>query len=182
MILLESILTGFGIVIPILSLVKTSNLKTIAVKDLFVLTAVQMVRITGIVYAIMFLVQTYEIYSNRAQNSWPGATENMLFGAYWFVYWFPPAMSLLLSQLFWVKKLYYKNMPRIVLALFLLVLPSTRLMVLIASMGKGEMNAIKFSSVTPFSALEVALNIIVFIFITFAVMLSSGKLKKIYQR
>lgn len=182
MILLQSILMGFGIVIPILSLVRTSNLKTIAVKDLFILTAVQMVRIAGILYAIVFLVQTYEMYNARAENSWPGAIENMLFGPYWFVYWFPPAMTLLLSQLFWIKKLYYKTVARIVLALFLLVLPSARLMVFIANMGKGEMNAIKFSSVTPFSALEAALNIIVFIFITFAVMLSSGKLKKIYQR
>lgn len=181
MILLQSILTGFGIVIPIFALIRTSNLKTIAVKDLFILTAVQMVRLAGILYAIVFLVQTYEMYSARTENPWPTATEHMLFGSYWFVYWFPPAMSVLLSQLFWIKKLYHKSSSRIVLALFLLILPSTRLMVFIANLGKGEMNAIKFSLVTPFSIVEVLLNIIVFIFITFAVMLSSGKLKKIFS-
>ena len=181
MLLLESILTGFGIVIPILALIRTSNLKTIAVKDLFILTAVQMVRLAGILYAVVFLVHTLVMYNGRAENPWPTATEQMLFGPYWFVYWFPPAMSVLLSQLFWIKKLYHKSAPRIVLALFLLILPSTRLMVFIANLGKGEMNVIKFSSVTPFSIVEVLLNIIVFIFITFAVMLAGGKLKKIYS-
>ncbi len=52
-ILLKSVFVGFGFVIPILALIRTSNIKAIAVKDLFILTAVQAVRIAGIFYFLL---------------------------------------------------------------------------------------------------------------------------------
>ena len=179
-ILLRSIFIGFGFVIPVISFLKTSDLKKLHIKDLFVLTAVQAVRIGGILYTILFIVQSCLMYSNKNETAWPGSVDYMFFGTYWFVYWFPPAMFLLLSQLLWIKKLYLKKTFLIILSLFLLMLPSYRTIAFIVNIGKG-MDAIKFSVVTPFSILEFVLNIIVFIFIIFTIMLAGNKFKKIKE-
>jgi hypothetical protein len=175
--LLQSILTGFGIVIPIFALIRTSNLKTIAVKDLFILTAVQMVRLAGIAYFILWLITTWE--QNNELSDAPIPFKDRLFGPYWLPLLFAPVMTLVLSQLFWIKKLYMKKAALITFALLLLILPSQRVMFFVTSLHRDYLPS-SWSITTGNMFIQTALNIIVFIFITFAVMLSSGKLKKIF--
>ena len=82
-IILESIFVGFGIVIPVLSLIRTSNLKTIEVKDLFILTAVQMVRLAGILYIILFAAQAIGWYSGEPEDDFERRMKMMMFSASW---------------------------------------------------------------------------------------------------
>lgn len=176
MILLQSILTGFGIVIPILALIRTSNIKTIAVKDLFILTAVQMVRLAGIAYFILWVIRTWE------QNNIDMDTfrfEEHLFGPYWLATIFSPVMALLLSQLFWIKRLYMKKAALVTFSLLLLILSSQRAMIFVTTFYRNYLPT-SWSMRTGSIFIEIALNIIVFIFITFSVMLAGGKLKKIF--
>lgn len=175
--ILKSIFVGFGIVIPILALVKTSSLRAIEVKQLFILTAVQTVRVAGIPYIILFLVQTYFLYNTRPLSIWPDAAEAMLFGPYWLT-WFSPLMYFLLSQLLWVKKLYIKRYALVTMSLFLLILPSRRFLMFIQVWYRDYLpSSWAMYTINPF--IEVLLNIIVFTFVIFTIMLANGKFKKI---
>lgn len=177
MILLESILTGFGIIIPILSLIRTSNIKTIAIKDLFILTGIQMVRLAGIAYFVLWFIRM------REQNDIDMDTfrfEEHVFGPYWLAIIFSPIMALVLSQLFWIKKLYMKKAALVTFSSLLLILSSQRAMIFVTTFYRDYLPT-SWSMRTGSIFIEIALNIIVFIFITFAVMLAGGKLKKIYS-
>jgi hypothetical protein len=176
-VLAHSVFTGFGIVIPVVALLRTSNLKKIAVKEAFVLTAVQVLRVAGILYFILWLADTY-IAMESLQGVNAIDTSNRLFGTYSFAYWFSPLMYLLLSQLFWIKKLYIKKAPLITLALMLLILPSQRLLIIITSFHRDYLPS-SWVMYQGSIVLQVVLNIIVFIFIVFTVMLAGGKLKKV---
>jgi hypothetical protein len=62
--LLRSVFIGFGFLIPILAVMKTSDLKKLEFKDLFILTAIQLVRIAGILYFILGAVAVYPLFFN----------------------------------------------------------------------------------------------------------------------
>lgn len=181
-IILESIFIGFGIVIPIFVLaMRTSNLKAIAFKELFILTAVQTVRIAGILYFVLWLVHSWEQYND------PVVTGGMpfkdkLFGPFWLVYLFSPLMKFFLSQLFWIKKLYFKKAALITFALLLVILPSQRVLVFVASLNSKDYLPSAWSLSTGDMLIEIALNIVVFIFIVIPILLGSGKLKKILEK
>lgn len=168
-ILLTSIFIGFGVVVPIVALLKTSNIEKLKVKELFILTAVQAVRVGGILYFLLFLVDTY--------LNWNYVK---LYGDQWLYYWFSPLMSLLLSQLFWIKKLYMKKPALITLALFLLIFPSQRLLLMLRNLHRNYLPA-TWSVFQMNPLIELLLNIIVFIFIIITIMLAGGKLKKIKE-
>lgn len=176
-ILLRSVFVGFGFVIPILALIKTSNLKALEVKDLFILTAVQAIRVSGIIYFVLALVAAYPYFA----NSGPVGNVNVDFTGYGLTMLFSPLMYLLLSQLFWIKKLYMKKTALITLSILLLILPSHRLMMYVSSFSGSDKDYLPGSwtmSVQTFSpAIEFLLNIIVFIFIIFTIILLGGKLK-----
>lgn len=172
-IILESIFVGFGIVIPILSLIRTSNLKAIEVKDLFVLTGVQMVRVAGILYFILSLVN-FGIQYNESPGTFSAPFSTILF-SYILSLLYTPVMTLVLSQLFWIKKLYMKKAALITLALLLLILPSQRILLLLTqASGKYLPDGTETGTLL----LRLLLNIIVFIFVTFTIILAGGKLKK----
>lgn len=176
--LLKSIFVGFSFIIPILIFVKTSNLKALRLKDMFVLTSVQVVRVAGILYAVFFLLNTYLIYLDRANaGEWgPWSVKIMLFGEHSIMYWFPPLMFVLLSQLFWIKRVYVKKPILVVIAILMLILPSYRLVLFFINLGKGY-NSIIWTFYPPATPFEIALNIIVYIFIVFTILLIGGKLK-----
>ena len=84
-------------------------------------------------------------------------------------------MTLVLSQLFWIKKLYMKKAALITLALLLLILPSQRILLLLTqASGKYLPDGTETGTLL----LRLLLNIIVFIFVTFTIILAGGKLKK----
>lgn len=179
--ILGSIFIGFGFVIPIVALLKTSDLKKLKFKELFILTAVQAVRVSGIIYFVLWLVQMYFLYSKHLED--PAeiySFENRLFGPYWLIYWFPPLMYLLLSQLFWIKKLYLRKPALITLCVLLLVLPSQRFLIFITAFHRDYLPS-SWSMCQSDLIVEFALNIIVFIFIIITIMLAGNKFKHIKQ-
>ena len=168
--ILKSIFVGFGFIMPILALIRTSNLKALEVKDLFILTAVQAVRVSGIVYFILAAKDAYFVYSDGVSYE----HTNVSAGAYWFYVFFSPLMYLVITQCFWIKKLYMKKPALITLSLLLLVLPSSFFMLFLKADTYMPLIKLMFS-VGNLSAF--LLNIIVFIFITFTIILLGGKLK-----
>jgi hypothetical protein len=175
---LESLFVGFGILIPIVSLLKTSKLKNLAVKELFILQAVQAIRIGGIFYAVLHLPDVYRVYFQTtsiegavARVSYPAQMQLQMF--------FKPAVYLLLTQLFWIRKLYMKKVALVVFALFLLIIPfwfdiSNLLRGYEASYHQPDSGLI-WGTI----AKRALLNIVVFFFTVFTLMQLGGKLKKI---
>lgn len=172
--LLHSVFVGFGIVIPIVALLRTSNLKKLAVKEAFVLTSVQVLRLAGILNFILFCIDAYLQYRASTQGVGNVSVQSPMFGEYWAYYWFSPLMYLLLSQLFWLKKLYIKKAALITLAIMMLILPSQKLLLMLTSFNKDLLPGM---AIIP----EILLNIIIFIFMVFAVMTATGKVKKLAE-
>ena len=178
-ILLKSVFVGFGFVIPILALIRTSNIKAIAVKDLFILTAVQAVRIAGIFYFLLAAKDAYTYFFDGTSYT----TSNVSAPAYMLFTFFPPAMTVVLSQLFWIKKLYMKKAALITFALLLLILPSDLFVRYLSHWALGTygslwLNFPAFPGLLSYGLL----NIMVFIFIIFIIMLAGGKLKAIADK
>jgi hypothetical protein len=180
--LLLSVFTGFGIVIPIVALLHTSNLKKIAVKEAFILSAVQVLRVSGILYFILFCVDAYLQYQAMHGGNQAVVVQSPLFNEYWFASWGGPLMYLLLSQLFWIKRLYIKKTALITLAIMLLILPSQRVITFITfSMLSNDYLPSSWTMHYGTTILQVLLNVVVFIFVVFAVMAGTGKLKKLAE-
>ncbi len=171
---------GFGIIIPVVALIKTSNLKAIVFKDLFILTGVQMVRLAGIFYFIVWGLQLWQQSTALASTSNVSFTD-LIFGPYWLMYLFSPVMRLLLSQLFWIKKIYFKKATLITVALLLLIVPSQRILMFVTSLHRDYLPG-SWSMSTGDMITETILNIVVFIFVTITIMLAGGKLKKIIDK
>lgn len=171
-ILLKSIFVGFGFLIPVFALIKTSNLKTLEFKDLFILTAVHMVRIGGIFYFLLAAKDAYMQYADGTSYT----TANVSNPVYMLYMYYPPVITLVLSQLFWIKKLYMKKAALITLALLLLILPSHFALRLMNSLQNDYLPGSWYIT-TGDMLKEGALNIIVFFFLAFAIM-SFGRLRK----
>lgn len=172
--LLLSIFIGFGIVIPILSTVKSSNLKTIEFKSLFVLTAVQLVRISGILYFVLWLLDLYRNYAQYDTNK--QGVDYTLFGPLWLVFWMPPILYFLISQIFWFKKIYTKKSALITFSILLFILPFQKLWIILSGLF-NEYHRVTEASPAFTVAAGVALNIVIFVFLVFTLVLMSGKLK-----
>lgn len=180
-ILLTSIFIGFGIVVPILALLKTSDLTRLRFKELFILTAVQAVRVGGVLYFLLFAIEVLTVYFEA------GYTHFSYAGPYWLYYWFPPVIYLALTQLLWIKKLFMNRWTLITLSLLMLILPSRRFISFLVSLFQNDYlpsSWTMFIDKNPFTFnpyLQFILNIIVFIFIIFTIMLAGNKFKKIKE-
>ncbi|MFD2602549.1 hypothetical protein [Flavobacterium suzhouense] len=170
-ILLKSIFVGFGFIIPILTLLRISDIKTLQIKDLFILTAVQTVRISGIIYFILAAVAVYPLLMH--DNSMAGNVK-VDFGGFAMYILFSPIMTLVITQLFWIKRLYMKKGSRITLSFMLLLLPSAVFLAIAKS--QDFMPALKATLSGP-EILKTLISCIIFIFITFTIILMGGKLK-----
>jgi hypothetical protein len=174
--ILGSIFIGFGFVIPIIALLKTSNLKKLKFKELFILTAVQAVRIAGIIYFLRFVAEA-AFYYKVNDNSWYLFLE---------VYsWLLPMIYLFLSQLLWIKKIYTNKIVLVLFSLLMLLSPliyQTWFYLYYASiLNEGEFIGISSLIETTYSLVGLVLNIIVFIFIIITIMLAGNKFKHIKQ-
>lgn len=172
-ILLKSIFVGFGIIIPILALIKTSHLKALEFKDLFILTAVQAVRIAGIFYFILAAKDAYAYFFDGTSYM----ASNVAGSVYILHTFLPPVITLLLTQLFWIKKLYMKKAALITFALLLVILPSQRVMFFVTSLHRDYLPS-SWSMDPVDMIIEALLNIIVFIFIIIPIIVAGGKLRK----
>jgi len=172
--LLLSVFIGFGIVVPILSGARSSNLKTIEFKNLFILTAVQLVRISGILYFVLWLLDLYKNYAQYDTNK-PGV-DYTLFGSLWLVFWMPPILYFLLSQVLWFKKIYTRKVPLITFSILLFILPFQKLWIIISGLF-NEYHRLTEPSPAFTVIAGVALNVIIFTFLVITLILMSGKLK-----
>lgn len=172
--ILGSIFIGFGFVIPIVALLKTSNLKKLKFKELFILTAVQAVRVSGILYFLRFLAEAI-FYYKVGDNSW-----YLFLEAY---SWLLPMIYLFLSQLFWIKKIYTNKILLVLLSLLMLLSPlmyEIWFYLYYASIfNEGEFIGVSSLIETTYSLVGLVLNFIVFIFIIIAIMLAGNKFKHI---
>jgi hypothetical protein len=170
-IMLRSIFIGFGFIIPILSLIRTSNLKVIEFKQLFTLTAVKTIKVAGILYFVLWVAQVADAHFSKTN------AQVDFMGPYWIYYWYSPLMYLLLTQLFWIKKLHIKKAALITLGLLLLILPSQPFLLYITASRETDYLLHKWSLTAGTMALELLLCIIVFIFIIFTIILIGNKFK-----
>lgn len=174
LLLITTFFTGFGIVIPVLCFVKTKHLQKIEFKNLFILTAVQAVRIVGILYVVLWVVDKYLEHINPSYDiSHHVGIWDRLTGPYWFIELFPPVGFLLLSQLFWVKKVYHNKILLVVAALLLFVMSLHRMLVYTFAYGQALQEGYIW---------QLLISCIIFIFTTFTIILATGKLKTILKQ
>ena len=105
----------------------------------------------------------------------------MMFSASWLYVWYKPLVLLLLTQVFWIKRLYSRKAPRIIFAILLLVLPtlaSQQFIMTVISLHRDEFLPGGWFMGMETTLLRYLLNVIVFIFVTFTIILAGGKLKK----
>jgi hypothetical protein len=175
-VILGSIFIGFGFVIPIVALLKTSDLTRLKFKELFILTAVQAVRIAGIFYVLIFIAKaSFNYYVN--DNSWYLFLE---------VYsWLLPLLYLIFTQLFWIKKVYLNKIVLVLLSLLIFLSPLASAawfyLYYTSILNEGEFIGTSSLIETSYSLPGVVLNIIVFIFIIITIMLAGNKFKQIKQ-
>lgn len=173
--ILRSIFIGFGFVVPIVTLLRTSDLKKLKFKELFILTAVQAVRVAGILNFVLFAIEVIADYYNKYLVLNYG-------GSFLLYYLYPPLMCLLLTQLFWIKKLYIKKPALISFSLLLLLLPSKTFLFFIRKLTTYNISITEsWYQSSNHSLTEFILNIIVFIFIIITIMLAGNKFKHIKQ-
>lgn len=181
--LFTSLFMGFGVLVPFLSVIKTSNLKGIHFKELFILQGVQAVRFAGILNLLLQMPLMYNLYAlqqpqeNGVQVSIQGGNlEN-----YGWAIFYGPVVYFVLSQLLWIKKLYMHKILLIIFSLVLLILPSQLVLDFWVSLSFTHYSSVhrltQFGSV----GLQLLLSVIVFFFTTFMLMQFTGKMKKVVE-
>ncbi|MDV6169042.1 hypothetical protein R1T16_11435 [Flavobacterium sp. DG1-102-2] len=170
--LLRSVFIGFGFLIPLFAVMRTSDLKKLEFKDLFILTAVQLVRISGILYFVLAAVAAYPLFFSTGPAA-AGAVKVDLSG-FGMQIIIAPVITLLITQFFWFKKLYMKRKALIVLPLLLLIIPSALFIKIAQSQDFAPVLKAAFSWQEIVKAI---ISIIIFFFITFTIVLLGGKLK-----
>ncbi len=171
-ILLKSIFVGFGFVIPLLVLIKTKKTEATSLKEVFITSAIQLLIFSGIVYFILAAKDAYFLYFNNTSHKYINVQDNN----YLFYLLFQPFVYLLLSQVFWIKKLRIKKIALITFSLLLLIVPSQWLFAIFTSFHKDYLPSSMSMNILAV-VLEVVLNIVVFIFINITIMAAKGKLK-----
>ena len=186
-IILESILVGFGLLIPIVAFIRTPHYKAIGRKELFILTAVQMARIAGIIYFFQMILKAYFFHINKDMIIASIEATGKVFDERYFMFvWFKPLMVLLLTQLLWIKKFYQKKAILVSLALLLFLLPFVlpsmgrileHFVILVSSFHRDYLPD-SWSLSYGISAVELLLNIVLFASIVFAIILIKRRLNK----
>ncbi len=166
--LLQAVITGFGIVVPLICLIRSSTLKNIAFKEAFILTAVQVIRILGIINFIANGIFVWQHSQSMGKDKTAFILSELM----------PALLCLVITQCFWIKKLYHKKAALVTLSLLLLILPSKWLLAYAVSMDKKFLpDAVAAKNLV----LAGALGAVVFFFLVFMVMSVSGRLKKLQE-
>jgi len=173
---IDGLFIGFCIVIPILSFIKT-NLKTLHLKELFILQAIKAVRIAGILYALTYLHEVNLVYFQKASAADAIAPAKLLPSAYLSYMFYPPLAYLLLTQLLWIKKAYTNKAALLILCLILLIAPQWFFIMFLLHIS--EMDYYQPDSLLLLGNMlrNTFQGLFVLFSITFILMLLSGKLK-----
>jgi len=177
--LLKSILVGFSFVMPVVCLLKTSNLKLIRNRDLFILVSVKLLRFVGILYFVFIVKDLFIEYFDQTSY----LQTNTSYEVYIYYTLYTPLLYLILSQLLWFKKMYMNKVALAVLSMLMIILSSQMFLTVMSNLFSSHNDYLPSSwrmyvlgfNINPI--VEIALNIIVYIFITFTIILMGGKLK-----
>ena len=173
-IFVESLFVGFGILVPIITLIKTANLKALRLKELFILQAVQVARIAGICYVLLQVPVFYDAWQlQKSGITVPGG----IFSYFGLMLFYSPVFYLIISQCFWFKKLYIKKAALITMSILLLIIPSQQFMYFITSYFRTDYLPSSWTMYTGSLAIKTAINVVMFFCTIFVVMQVSGKLK-----
>lgn len=179
--LFTSLFMGFGVLVPLFSFIKTSNLKGIHFKELFILQGVQAVRFAGILNLALQMPLMYNLYALQQpqENGVKVSIQGGNLENYGWAIFYGPVVYFVLSQLLWIKKLYMHKILLIIFSLVLLILPSQLVLDFWVSLSFTHYSSVhrltQFGSV----GLQLLLSVIVFFFTTFMLMQFTGKMKKV---
>ena len=120
---IDGLFIGFGILLPIFCLIKTGNLKTLHLKEIFILTAVRIIRISGIIYALLHLPDLYLTYLDQTGYEQTAVVGDLVPRQILLFRFYPPVAYLVFTQLLWFKKLYLHKAILIVFSILLLTVP-----------------------------------------------------------
>ncbi|NDI99540.1 hypothetical protein GWA97_10685 [Flavobacterium sp. LaA7.5] len=141
-------------------------------KETFIVTAIKLLLFSGIIYFILAAKDAYFLYFNGTSYE----HFNVQYKDYLFYLLFQPFIYLLLSQVFWIKKLRTNKAALITFSVLLLIVPSQWLFSMVTAFHKDYFPGSVSESILT-TVLQVVLNIVVFIFINITIMMTKGELK-----
>jgi len=103
--LLRTFFIGFGFIVPALLFVKPK--KTPEFKKLFITVSIQIIRLIGIIYFALWVMDAKAATSVSAVAGGYSLTVGPPFylGESFYIYWLTPLIFLLTTQLLWINKI-----------------------------------------------------------------------------
>jgi hypothetical protein len=176
-ILLRTFFVGFGFIVPALLFVKPNKMPEF--KKMFVDTAIQVVRVAGLLYTVFWLLDAYNATSPKpAGEYFISAGPLFYLGQNFYIYWLTPLIFLLATQLLWVPAV-KRNKFIIGLLALLILLNSFNVFSLLLSQAKITLPIVWGwpTHDNGMFAIAILLHLFMFFSIVFTLMLVSGKLK-----
>ena len=176
--LLRTFFVGFGFIIPILLFVKPH--KAPGFKKLFAATSIQIIRIVGLLYFALWVLDAHTGTSIDAVAGGYAITSGPPFylGRPFYIYWLTPLVFLLTTQLLWIPKI-RDNKMLVSLFSLLMLINSFNLFTLALAKLKITMPMVWAwpSPDNGMFAVALILHLFMFACIVFTTMVVSGKLK-----
>jgi hypothetical protein len=177
--LLRTFFVGFGFFIPALLFVKPK--KTPELKRLFIETSTQIIRLIGILYFILWVLDAHTGTSVAPVEGGYSVVAGPPFylGGSFYVYWLTPLLFLLTTQLLWVDAI-KRNKVIVSLLCLLMLLNSFNVFTLALAKAKITIPLVWAwpSPDNGMFAVALALHLFMFACIVFAAMVAGGKLKE----
>lgn len=177
-IITQLFLAGFCIVMPVVAIVKTTSPKTSKTKALFIIQAVQILRVAGILYFIIQIAISGTEYFDQVsytQHAVLGVAHEIP-GMYWLYTLSSAFFYLVLSQCFWFKKVYQKKGLLILFSILLFILPSQRFIFFLMMFHRDYLPSTWYMSQGGI-VLHYIYDIVAFCLITLLFMFITGKFK-----
>ncbi|KGO87237.1 hypothetical protein Q765_06095 [Flavobacterium rivuli WB 3.3-2 = DSM 21788] len=177
--LLRTFFVGFGLIIPALLYVKPK--KSPDFKNIFIATSIQIIRLIGILYFILWVLDAQSATSIAPAEGGYAVTMGPPFyiGGSFYIFWLTPLIFLLTTQLFWIAKVRANKIIVLVLSL-LMLLNSFNVFSLLLTKLKITMPIVWAwpSADNGMFAVAVLLHLFMFACIVFTTMVVSGRLKE----
>jgi len=176
--LLRTFFVGFGLIVPALLFVKPK--KSPDFKNIFIATSIQIIRLIGILYFILWVLDAQSATAISAVEGGYAVTMGPPFylGGSFYIFWLTPFIFLLATQLFWIGKVRGNKIIVLVLSL-LMLLNSFNVFSLLLTKLKITMPIVWAwpSADNGMFAVAVLLHLFMFACIVFTTMVVSGRLK-----
>jgi len=176
--LLRTFFVGFGLIIPALLYVRPK--KTPDFKNIFIATSIQIIRVIGILYFILWILDAQSATSIAQTEGGYSVTMGPPFylGGSFYIFWLTPLIFLLTTQLLWVSKIRENKIMVFVLSLLMLLNSFNVFTLLLTKLGITMPVVWAWPSAdNGMFAVAVLLHLFMFACIVFTTMVVSGKLK-----